>query len=368
MSWQHAAPILLDPDGGNKRLQPLGLASGADAVAEAQIQALTSTACQFPAAGGEQLDGVLMDVDLSDVPGEHGSGPGIAQDIRINQENGRLRPFPIVRFSSRAKVLANIGGDSSSDDLFDLKIDKEAAPRDIVRVRKRLIGCSEIYHHVVEAHSFAPEELANFLALTVDALESWTHPEFIARAASADKPHIAAGLMMRFLTQPGPLISEVLMAVRLGVDATSSGWPALRDSLSPVKYIGKGHEYFELWWARGLEDWWLDCEGADTPLSSMTIDQRVAQLSQKHGGFTTPPMPGESPGSRPWRLCTLSLEEEDPAVVPVDPAFGVRMATRGNVAPWVDPSYAAYGIALQKREDRRLNRADLERLAAQLQT
>lgn len=311
-------------------------------------------------------DGVLVDVDLSDIPGEHGSGPGLAQDIRVNQENGRIASFPLVRFSSRAKVLENIGGDSSSDDLFDLKIYKELAARNIPHVRSKLVGCSEVYREVSETSSLAPEQLAGFLDLSVETLESWTHPEFIARANSArsDRPHVAAGLIMRFLTQPGPLINEDLLAVRLGVNRASEGWVALRDGLDSVKYSGKGRDYFDLWWARGLEDWWLDCEGAETPLSSMTIEQRTQELAVKHPGLVPLTMPPESWGTRPWRLCTLSLEEEDPSIVPVDPAFGVRMASRGNLPPWVDPSYAALGIALQHRDDTRLNRADFERHAS----
>lgn len=316
-------------------------------------------------AAESNVDGVLVDVDLRDIPGEHGSGPGLAQDIRVNQENGRIASFPLVRFSSRAKVLENIGGDSSSDDLFDLKIDKEIAARNIPHVRGELIGCSEIYKQVSNSSLLVPEQLADFLGLSVETLESWTHPEFIARAKSArsDRPHVAAGLIMRFLTQPGPLINEDLLAVRLGADRLSEGWAALRDSLGPVRYRGKGCDYFDLWWARGLEDWWLDCEGAETPLSSMTIEQRTQQLAVKHPGLAPVIMPPESWGTRPWRLCTLSLEEEDPSIVPVDPAFGVRMASRGNLAPWVDPSYAALGIALQHRDDSRLNKADFERHA-----
>jgi len=311
------------------------------------------------------FNGALIDVDLSDVPGEHGSGPGLAQDIRVNQENGRLRSFPLIRFSSRAKVLENIGADSSSDDLFDLKIDKEFAGRNIPAVRQKLMGCSEIYRCVGACPTLEPKALADFLGLTVEALESWAHPEFIARAETArsDKPHIAAGLIMRFLSQPGPLIKESLLAVRLGVDRRSKGWTALRESLTPVRYAGKGRDYFDLWWARGVEDWWLDCEGAETPLSSTTIEQRIEQLAAKHPDLKPLEMPPESRGVRPWRLCTLSLEEEEPTLVPVDPAFGIRVASRGNIAPWVDPSYAALGIALLHRNDSRLSKADFERHA-----
>lgn len=315
-----------------------------------------------------KVDGVLIDVDLSDVPGEHGTGPGIAQDIRINQENGKLPPFALVRFASRAKVIANIGGDVSSDDLFDLKIDKESAARDVAGVRRSLIGCTTIYQGVAACHSFEMSDLARFFGVQESEIEGWAHSEFLAKlqSAGADKPHVAGVLIMKLISQPGPLIDEFLLSVRLGVDRRSDGWASLREALSSVRYEGTGHEYFDRWWARGVEDWWLDTEGAETPLSSMTVEQRLAQLAKKYPNLDPIEIPDESPGKRPWRVCKLSLEEEEPQFIPVDPAYGVRTVSR-NDAPWFDPTYSALGVALQHKHDPRLNRADLERHASMWQ-
>jgi CheY-like chemotaxis protein len=69
-------------------------------------------------------DGLLMDIDLSNEVPDNRSGLGLTADIRAAQHRGTTPAFPIVRFSLRAKVAENIGLDSSSDEYFDLKVDK----------------------------------------------------------------------------------------------------------------------------------------------------------------------------------------------------------------------------------------------------
>lgn len=78
--------------------------------------------------------GVLMDVDLSGVTGEHGTGLGIAQDIPGKQKAREIPDYPIVRLAGPKPVEKIVGGDPSSDDLLDLRISKkmkwaETAPR-----------------------------------------------------------------------------------------------------------------------------------------------------------------------------------------------------------------------------------------------
>lgn len=316
-------------------------------------------------AGTLAPDGMLMDVDLSDVPGEHGSGPGIAQDVRIKQENDTLPAFPVVRFAYRDKVRRNIGSDASSDDLFDLKFDKEYVAREVEGVRSKLRGCESIYKAVVEAKNLNMPQLALFFGLSEDELQAWVPEELALRAAAAraDKPHIAAGMIMRLLTQPGPLIDRDLLFVRLGVDPGGTGdYDELLTRLSSFKYKGAGSEAFCLWWARALEAWWFEAVGAEAPLSSMSIAQRVESLRQVVGSVEPLVMPEDSPGTRPWRLCVLSLEDEAPRCVPVDPAFGVRVSPRSNLPSWADPLYAALGPALERKNDPRLSAQDLERL------
>src|SRR5690242_8292449 len=59
--------------------------------------------------------GILMDVDLSNLPGERGSGPGLAQDVRVKQRAREIDEYPIVRFSGRVPIERNLKGDPGSD-------------------------------------------------------------------------------------------------------------------------------------------------------------------------------------------------------------------------------------------------------------
>ena len=73
-------------------------------------------------------------------------------------------------------------------------------------------------------------------------------------------------------------------------------------------------------------------------------------------------MPKGSAGDRPWRLCTLNLEEYEPQYIPIDPSAAVRLSPRTDQPPWTDPQYAALGSAVRAVDDLRLNRLDIDRL------
>ncbi len=201
--------------------------------------------------GDFPTSGILMDVDLSSETGMRSTGPGMAQNIRVAQQRKLLSSFPIVRFSARARVLENIGHDSSSDDVFDLKIEKDGLSRSAKRdvVRNQLLGVSEVY-----SATQSEFDLSVFVNLDQKYWNIWGHLAFEREIANADRPHLKAGRIVRLLTHPGILIDEDLLAIRLGVDRhRSEGWPNLLAELSPIKYSGVAHGHFSRWWARGLE-------------------------------------------------------------------------------------------------------------------
>lgn len=320
-------------------------------------------------SGRADPDGVLMDIDLSEVPGENGTGLGLAQDIRAKQKSGVVREFPIVRFARREPVARNVGGDPASDDLFDLKIEKEKVKVEDFDVVSRLQGVQEVYEKLAEVPKLTDEVVERFLGLDRDHLDAWSHPDFHDRLASGRQVavHVAAGLFLRaFILVSGLLIDEDLLSVRLGVDKNRSGsaWSKLLEKLEPFRYKGVSCAAFPRWWAHGLNNWWLDLSPESSPLSALTIDERMEEVKHKLGIHGIEPliMPEISPGSKPWRLCALSLENDHPLMVPIDPESSVRMTQHIDFPVWVDPAYAALGPALRARDDRRLNQGDLLRL------
>jgi hypothetical protein len=322
--------------------------------------------------GANHPDGVLMDVELTSAAGELGTGPGIAQDIRVKQKAGEIEEFPVVRFAGRQPVVKNIKGDPASDDLFDLKISKESLTGDRHGIVSRIRALSEIYNRIrdTRANRLTEASVHALLGVNTESWQQWGHARLCDRLLSGMQAsiHVAAGDLLRsFLIPTGLLVDENVLAIRMGLDLTQSGkaWVTLRESLD-FKYAGVGASAFPRWWAAGFDNWWARQISPAAPVASLSTEQRFEALSKKRdvNGLVRLKMPTGSPGSKPWRTCVLSSEESPPSVIAVDPTEGVRVLGMTDTPPWVDPLYAALGPALRSRDDHRLNRVDLARLSA----
>lgn len=325
------------------------------------IEPVTAThAASALGAGNFSPAGVLMDVDLSNEAGRQQTGPGMSQNMRVAQQNRTIPAFPIVRFSLRHKVLENIGRDSSSDDIFDLKIEKDGLSDDYLcaAAQSKLIGVRKIY----DALDAGEADLPKLIGLSDALWAQWGSSDFQSDFEVGDRVQLKAAPLVRMMVHPGLLIEEDILAFRLGVDPTASkGWSSLRGKLADYAYRGVSGDCFVRWWARGVEDWWQDELGAELPLAGCNIAERAALLSKHFVDLTTLKMPKGSMGERPWRYCLLTKEQRQ-EVIPVDPARAVRMKPRSPMPSWLDPLYAALGVALQNRDDPRVDKEDLKRL------
>ena len=334
-----------------------GLSSGT----EIEVVAISVAEARGRLANGSLVaSGILMDIDLSNESTTKESGLGFTADIRAAQHRDQIPSYPIVRFSYRDRVAASIGRDSSSDDYFDFMIDKDNL--DVVRVQRWLDGIGTVYEVVLSGLDLL--EVLNINDEEWPLLGSAALDEDFK---VADFSYGKAGVVVQVLVQPGVLIVEDLLAVRLGIDLrVSSGWGRLREALSDFKYSGAAAANFARWWARGLEQWWEAGLG-EVPLAATTITDRCSVLSDNGFSDLVPlVMPDGSLGERPWRYCELSLSERGD-MVPLDPSRGVRFALHKHARDWMDPSYAALGPAMRHVEDPRLNSEDLERLSALVQ-
>lgn len=319
---------------------------------------------------GANPKGVLMDVELSGEAGEHGTGLGLAQDIRALQKSGGPE-YPVVRFANILPIQRNVSGDPASDDLFDDKISKAEVGKRRDEFARRIIGARTVYEGMFafEKGKLDFQKLFNVGELGIEEL---LHPGLLARLADglSYATHVAAGTFIRsFLRPPGLLIDRDLLIARLGIrpERAEERWDQIAAFTAGFAYTGLGHEASPRWWARGLELAWMSLKSADSPLPSTPLGERAAVLSKELGvKLTALEMPPISPGDRPWRPCHLSGEQNPPVFLPVDPKYGVRLTPRADLAQWVDPIYASVGMALRNKEDQRLNRRDLDRLAAEL--
>lgn len=305
--------------------------------------------------------GLLMDIDLSNDSQSKESGLGLTADIRAAQHRETTPAFPIVRFSYRDKVAANIGNDSSSDDSFDLRIDKDRLSNEgvIPAVQQKLRGVAEVYAGVDKAST------AEVFGLTEDHWGTWGSRAFSEELRLSDRTYVKARLVVQGLVTTGFLITDDILAARLGVDRENSkGWNDLTKALAKIEYAGLGSKYFRRWWARGLEEWWSQI-APDDPLAGTNITDRHAALSKRFAGLVPLKMREDSPGQRPWRGCELTYEETG-EFLPLDPSRAVRFRARMTVPDWADPTYAALGPAIKHAEDPRLDAGDLKRLQSSL--
>lgn len=304
--------------------------------------------------------GVLVDVDLSNEMGKRQTGPGMSMDMRVAQQKQTLPSFPIVRFSLRDKILENIGRDPSSDDVFDLKIEKDGLsdPQSRESARSKLIGVREVY----DALENSTQPLLELIGLDADKWAQWGSTAFESDFEMGDRVYLKASPLIRFMVHPGLLIDEDILAFRLGIDRMgSNGWQDLLERLESYAYKGVASECFTRWWARGIEQWWLEELGADAPLAGCNVEHRVGLLSTRFRGLVPLIMPRGSMGDRPWRYCVLTKELRQ-ELIPVDPSRAPRLKPRTPMPLWLDPLYAALGVALQNRHDTRLDKEDLKRL------
>ncbi|KCZ53956.1 hypothetical protein [Hyphomonas chukchiensis] len=311
--------------------------------------------------------GVLMDVHLSDAEGELGTGPGLAQDIRLKQRSKDIvGEYPIVRFSRKTILAVSVYGDPTSIDLFDLSVDKEEIQESVKLIHSAMLGAEVVYRELSRSKDGAVDLVRTITGLTAEQFEEWGHGSFARRMRDglSTSVHVAALAIFSGLLEPaGLLIDQNLLKIRLGLNAeqTQDAWALLSTDLAEFGFRGAGYEHFPRWWARGLEDWWDRSFASHHPLALLSINERFSLLSQKYPGLQKLEMPRGSAGDRPWRVCSLSLEQDRSDVVPVDPEFAVRITARSDRPVWTDPQYASAAEAF-RRQDPRSDENDVARL------
>jgi len=284
------------------------------------------------------IDGYILDINLSDQIDDHGkrfrgTGAGLAQDLRLLQTKGPnegQRPRPIVRLCAAQVFQDYLAGDDSTTDIFDLGFDKEMIGDVAPLVRAKLAVLPELYATVQGTQEGAAPKL---LGVETEHYER-LHSRFRAALETelTRKPHEAVSFIIRQLFEPpGLLISEQLLAIRLGVDkARSGGWERLKDYFSPARYVGVA--------GNGFRRWWMDlvlsrcAQPGSPPLFRLSAVERVAALNKAGFGDLVPLMPTpESPGDRPW---LLSQWDDLALRLPVDPRHAFILST--PVSPWLD--------------------------------
>jgi hypothetical protein len=320
-----------------------------------------------------KADGLLLDIALTNATADGAplayDGVALAQQIRTLQTRGLrqsaegLPEFPIVRLSKTDVIREYIGDDTTSNDLFDEKVDKAEIIDHPASVAKRALSLAIGYPRLsaYAKGEQTDEAIAELLGCSADFLS-----RLDARAlVGFRRPGAPAHILSRYvatalLSRPGPLLDEALLAVRLGIDRSrSNDWDALRAALGRAIYRGVFAEGYERWWLPLLLDWWSEDIDPDQPPYRLGATERVEAIKNKTRLESLAPLPedSDSPGLKFWHLCVRSQR-------PVDPAFGFPLMSVWGQEPWQDVDYLCLEEARRDSRNPRLRPAERSRLAS----
>ena len=172
-----------------------------------------------------------------------------------------------------------------------------------------------------------------------------------------------------YLVKPGPLIDELTLAARLGVDtATSEDWEKLKGKFSKAaKFNGPFGEGWVRWWAALLEVWWRSLD-VDMPFLRTTSASERVKLICKHTkltGLSAAKPIGEGYSETYWTVCQATQK-------PLDPRDGL-IIDQPDAKLWQDKLYVSLEAELTRERHMKglrldpLDKGRLPRLKARLQ-
>lgn len=321
-----------------------------------QLNAIAQRAASSQGRFGLLLD-LRLDVD-ADVDGNRVAyrGPALAQELRTRMAEGNLPSFPIVLWSVNTKFKQSYFSDESSHDLFDAVFGKDdEVTGQSLEVSRKLASLVRGYHGLQGVT--AADALVR-LGLGGEG-ESPLYMQFVAQyklVAKQATHEIAHFLMNELVGIEGLLVTEDMLAARLGIDiqASDEHWKNAKDCLKFTKYSGPFADGWDRWWWYGVEDWWENLSEGQLDLRRATAEERVSFINNSLGVSLVPADPIEATYSTKFSTLCIALNR------PLDPVDGFRVVSRSTL-PWQETKYVSVYAALERIERSRWRLDPLEK-------
>lgn len=280
-------------------------------------------------------DIILLDFRLTNDSSAIFDAPTVAQTIRTKNSSSH-KDIPIV-LASQEDLIADFYDDYSSQDLFDLSINKDA-----IRVNPELV--------LIKFTSFisAYKDVINF-NFNIDQILKSETKKYDSRINVKLKDHIRGSDVFAFTTfvynrlirTIGVLIGEDVLSARLGVSKSSADWTNLKNQFEAFKYQGIFSDAYERWWAYEIEDWWKSNNVGKNTLRRLSAEERVEKLKSITGLEKLDPIQKlkHSRSSRFWTIC----KEKNHAIDPID---GLELNER-DLLEWQEKEYISILAGLE---------------------
>lgn len=214
----------------------------------------------------------------------------LAQKIRVDATEGNIQDVPIVLWST-TQNLNNSGfkRDSTPKDLFDFKVIKTSIPNKATHIRAKLISLSDGYSQISNYYEGDIINIGSCLGLKDSEVE-FTDPRVLHYFNVDFKPpvhDVARYILEHIIRHPGFLISESLLAIRMGVDIEkSANWRGFSNLLfTPFQYqgvFGSGWKRFIL---NEIINWWQEKFYDNKNLKLLDSSERVRLLNEAYKGY-----------------------------------------------------------------------------------
>lgn len=310
----------------------------------------------------DSIDGLILDLKLN------GGGPNstkytatsLAQWISSYVVTEGKTAKPIVLLSNDLKC-ANYSADVTSHDLFDI-VKERSGNIQWDHFAELLAICAEDYAKLNEDSSKNLFEIlqSDEIDITAGYLAPFTNP------AKFNVSQFASFILNDLFLHPGILISEELLAARLGVDIESSGrcWREFKDKYFGItRYRGAFGAMEERYWSNRSIDIFIKMTDGQSP-ASMTTKQRVDILKSvctEAAGLVHYEPIGLSGSLYCWAIDEVTKK-------PLDVTEGYMLLEETGLKFWQEPRYLSFDtIESGNQGDYVLSPAEKERFDGDLE-
>lgn len=307
-----------------------------------------------------KYDGLLLDLRLDETASEDEKKLKVpftatvyAQHIRTLVTNGTIsKDIPIVLFSTDDKLKKVYSVDLTSQDLFDRYIEKTRIPEN---ANLKLFSLSHGYEVINKE-----KDIQKLIDLkSINELDERIFARFIDHL-SIPTHEYAQTILKDLIYIPGPLIDELMLSSRFGIDIEKSAqWEELKAFFESAKYTGVFSDGWNRWWMHIIDE--IFYQKTQTYLSYLDADERVEILKKITGlaELVSAEPISQNNSNRFWTYCQLLKK-------PLDPLEGFKVNNPVEPKPWQEYNYCSLLSILEQKHKAQgitIHPIDRERLA-----
>lgn len=345
-------------NGGRSQIEAIKDALEANGLLEVELFETGELSTITERVNQGDINAVILDLELDSAANSKGvrvqyKAPTLAQNIREKSVEQKNLDIPIILCSTQDKIKNLYRRDLSSHDLFDMRFHKERPDYDkeARRISGLIVGYEDICREGLQ--------MGMLLAIDQNKIDTRIYSSLLI---SEDLPsyNIAQLILKDLIYMNGPLITEDILAVRLGVDVhKSSQWNELRDGVfAGAKYKGVFSDGWDRWWMSEVSDIFKSITRKNLAMTDAIEHVNLIKAGTGITGLVYPEKINKSNSYKFWTICRGFKRA-------LDPREGFKIVMSREPKVWQDYDFISLEAALEREgfdEGIRIHPSEEERL------